>query len=51
MLITDTGQSMALVLLDLSFAFDLVDLNTLISRLETCVSLRGMVLQWLILIL
>lgn len=46
MLITDTGRSMALVLLDLSSAFDLVDHNTLISRLETCVGLRGTVLQW-----
>ncbi len=47
MLITDTGQSMALVLLDLSSAFDLFDHNKLISCLETCVGLRGMVLlQW-----
>lgn len=40
-------KCMALALLNLSSAFDLVDHNTLISRLETCVGLRGMVLQWL----
>lgn len=46
MLTTDSGQFTALVLLDLSSAFDLVNHNVLISRLETCVGLRGIVLQW-----
>jgi len=46
MLTTDSGQSMALVLLDLSYAFDLINHDILISRLETCVGLRGTVLQW-----
>lgn len=46
MLTTDSGQFMALVLLDLSSAFDLVNHNVLISRLETCVGLRGTVLEW-----
>lgn len=41
-----SGQSMALVLLDLRFAFDLVNHDTLISRHETLVGLRGTVLQW-----
>lgn len=37
---------MAVVLLDLSAAFDLVNHNNLLSCLESCVGLRGMVLQW-----
>lgn len=45
-LTTDSGKQMALVLLDLSAAFDLVDHNILLSRLESCVGLRGSVLQW-----
>ncbi len=46
MLITDSGQFTALVLLDVSSAFDLVNHDILISRLEACVGLRGTVLQW-----
>lgn len=46
LLSTDTGQSVALVLLDLSSAFDLMDHNILLTRLEACVGFRGMVLQW-----
>ncbi len=46
MLTTDSGQFTALVLLDLSSAFDLVNHDILISRLEACVGLRDTVLQW-----
>ena len=46
MLSTDTGQSVALVMLDLSSAFDLVDHNILISRLEASTGFRGTVLNW-----
>ncbi len=37
---------MALVVLDLSAVFDLVDHEVLLTRLETSVGLRGTVLQW-----
>lgn len=43
LLTTDTGKSMALVPLDLSAAFDLVDHDI---HLETCVGLRGTALKW-----
>ncbi len=46
MLTTDSGQFTALVLLDLSSAFDLVNHDILISCLEACVGLQGTVLQW-----
>lgn len=38
-------KSMALLFLDLSTAFDLVDHNILLSHLESCVRLHGTVLQ------
>ncbi len=43
---TDKGNAMVLVLLDLSYAFDMVDHNFLIFRLESCVKLQGKVLKW-----
>lgn len=45
-LTTGSGKSMALVLLDLSVAFDLVYHNILLSHLESCVEFHGTVLQW-----
>ncbi len=46
LLTLDSGASAILVLLDLSAAFDTVDHNILISRLEHYAGVRGMALQW-----
>jgi len=41
-----SGQSVAVVPLGLSSAFDLVDHDIWISRLEASTGFRGMVLEW-----
>ncbi len=46
MLATDNGSAVALVLLDLSSAFDMVDHTILISRLENLVDIQDTVLKW-----
>ncbi len=45
-LATNSGDSVALVLLYLSAAFDTVDHNVLRSRLEQVVGIRGSALDW-----
>ena len=46
LLTVDSGSSAALVLLDLTAAFDTVDHQILLSRLELCVGITGNVLKW-----
>ncbi len=43
---SDSGKISVLVLLDLSAAFDTVDHNILLERLENWVRLSGMALKW-----
>lgn len=45
-LATDSGDSVVLVLLYLSAAFDTVDHNVLLSRLEHILGIRGSALHW-----
>lgn len=46
LLIADNGRSAVLVLLDLSSAFDMVDHNILLARLEHTVGIKGVALDW-----
>ncbi|KAL6455414.1 hypothetical protein MHYP_G00361580 [Metynnis hypsauchen] len=46
LLSTDSGHCVALVLLDLTAAFDTVDHQILLSRLENWVGIKGVVLDW-----
>ena len=46
LLAADSGQVSALCLLDLTAAFDTVDHDLLILRLERQFGLRGVALQW-----
>ncbi len=45
-LMTDSGSSAILVLLDLTAAFDTVDHKILLDRLRDCVGIRGTALEW-----
>lgn len=45
-LATGTGHCVILVLLDLTAAFDTVDHDILIARLEQLVGIRGLALEW-----
>lgn len=42
----DAGKNAVLILLDLTAAFDTVDHNVLICRLEHLIGIRGTALQW-----
>ncbi len=46
LLVTDSGHSAILMLLDLSAAFDTVDHGILISRIEHHVGIKGTALEW-----
>ena len=46
LLTLDSGENAILVLLDLSAAFDTVDHNTLLTRLEQWVGIKGTALDW-----
>lgn len=46
LLTVDSGKSAVLLLLDLTAAFDTVDHQVLLSRLEMCVGIKGTVLNW-----
>ena len=46
LLALDTGDLAVLTLLDLSAAFDSVDHNTLLRRLQTSYGLSGNVMNW-----
>ncbi len=44
---TDSGDVTLLLILDLTAAFDTINHQILISRLETCVGTRGNALSWI----
>ncbi len=46
LLLSDFGCNCLLVLLDLSAAFDTIDLNIILNRLEKCVGISGSALAW-----
>ncbi len=45
-MLTDQGDSIVLVLLDLTAAFDMIDHTIVIARLKSYVGLTGTVLGW-----